>query len=329
MTLDAERRVQLENARALSLLRQSFDVDPSAVEIGSAPFGVTALGPDRAWVVSMSDDLAVLGGVLVWLDRHAPSRADLIVDHHAGVHARRAALLAPEVTVWRTDRDRVVVAAAEPIPDPLPRPDDSAHLEALLVDEGLEVVCEDGILRGELAGLEVGRILHGPDGPVLEAGVGRFDREAGLLLHSGRSPAEALRDAVAQVRPHRSPGSIGHAVNRLGRERWLRHEVVNDPGIVGIALPSLVEPIPPRLNLLEVAPAALLGFDGDTSVLVVCSVGVDLGLVPAIADLVARHEPSEVRVVMPDRDRLPYLERLLDRLPVTTGLHSIRPPWAS
>lgn len=328
MTLDAERRAQLENARALSLLRQCFDVDPAAVTIGSAPFGITALGHDRAWIVSMSDDLAVLGGVLVWLDRHRPVQADLVVDHHAGVHARRAALLAPELTVWQTDGDSVAAAAAEPIPDPLPRPDDAAHLEAMFVDEGLDVVCEDGILRGELAGLEVGRILHGPDGPVLEAGVGRFDREAGVLLHAGRSPAEALRDAVAQVRPHRSRGAVGHAVNRLGRERWLRHEVINDPAVVGVALPSLVEPIPARRNLLEAVPAALVGVDDGVSVLVVCSVGVDLGLVPAIADLTARHAPTEVRVVMPDRDRLPYVERLLDRLPVAAGLHAISPPWA-
>ena len=326
MALDADRRAQLERARAVALLRQCFDISPSSTP-AAAPFGITVRSEEQAWIVSMSDDLAALGGVLVWLDRHAPEAATLVVDHHAPVHARRAAVLAPELRVWKAIGDTVVEAEPEPVPPALPRADDIAHLEAMLIDEGLEIVCEDGLVRGELAGLEVARILHGPDGPVLEAGVGRFDREAGALLHAGRNPADAVHDAVAQVRPHRTPGAVSHAVNRLARERWLRHLVVQDPFLAGVSLPELVEPIPPRPNLLEAAPASLLGGDGDRRVLVVCSVGVDLGLIPAIADLVSVHAPSEVRIVMPERDRLPYVERLASRLPVPASFRSIGTPW--
>jgi len=326
VALDADRRAQLERARAVALLTQCFDLSPSATP-DAAPFGITVRDGDQAWIVSMSNDLAALGGVLVWLDRHAPATAELVVDHHAAVHTRRTAVLAPELRVWESQGDTVIEAVPEPLPPALPRPDDIAHLEELLIDEGLEIVCEDGIVRGELAGLEVARILHGPDGPVLEAGVGRFDREAAALLHAGRSPADALHDAVTQVRPQRAPGAVSHAVNRLGRERWLRHLVVQDPRLAGVSLPELVEPIPPRTNLLEAAPAALLAVDGDARVLVVCSVGVDLGLVPAIADLVSVHVPTEIRIVMPERDRLPYVERLAARLPVPTSFRSINAPW--
>ena len=328
MALDADRRAQLERARAEGILRRWFDRDPAALDIGVAPFGTTARDGDRAWVISMSDDLAALGGVVVWLDRADATSVDLIVDHHAGVHARRAAVLAPECRVHRVDGDAIVAVEAEPIPPTLPRPDDAAHLETILVDHGLDVVCEDGLLRGELAGLEVARILHGPDGPVLEAGVGRFDREAGAMLHAGRDPATSVAAVVEQVRPHRTPGAPSHAVNRLARERWLRHEIVADPGSVDVALPALVEPIPPRRNLLEQGPAALLGLDGERRILVVCSVGVDLGLVPAIVDLLSVHEPDEVRVVVPERDRLPVLDRLLSRLPVPTSIRHVRVPWA-
>ncbi|MDW3219326.1 MAG: hypothetical protein R8F63_12005 [Acidimicrobiales bacterium] len=328
MALDADRRAQLERARAEGLLRRCFDVDPAALEITAAPFGTTAHDGDRAWVISMSDDLAALGGVLVWLDRAQPASLDLVVDHHAGVHARRTTVLAPEIRVHRVEGDGIVAVDPEPVPPALPCPDDAAHLESILVEADLDVVCEDGILRGELAGLEVARILHGPDGPVLEAGVGRFDREAGALLHAGRDPRESVRATVTQVRPHRTPGAPSHAVNRLARERWLRHEVAAAPDAVDIDLPALVEPIPPRTSLLEQVPAALMGIDGDRSVLVVCSVGVDLGLVPAIADLLVVHSPDEVRVVLPERDRLPHLERLMARLPVPTGFRSIPVPWA-
>jgi hypothetical protein len=327
MALDENRRAQLERARAEGILRAGFDLDPATLDLNEAPFGVTARRDDRAWIVSMSDDLAALGGALVWIDRHRPARVEFVVEHHGGVHARRAAVLAPECRVWITDDATVREAVPEPIPAALPRPDDAHHLEAALVDLGLDVVCEDGILRGEVAGLEVARILHGPDGPVLEAGVGRFDREAGVLLHAGRSPIDAVEDAAVQVRPHRTVGAVPHAVNRLGRERWLRAELVARPEKVGIAVPELVEPIPPRVSLLEAAPAALLGTDDGRSVLVVCSVGVDLGLVPAIADLISVHDPDEVRVVVPERDRLPHLERLVRRLPLPTAICTIEPPW--
>ena len=327
MALDADRRAGLERSRAEGLLRTCFDLDPAALELSGAPFGVTARRDDRAWIVSMSDDLAALGGALVWIDRHGPSEVDLVVDHHSGVHARRARLLAPECRVWASEGGTIVEADPEPIPAPRARPDDSAHLEAALVDLGLDVVCEDGILRGEVAGLEVARILHGPDGPVLEAGVGRFDREAGVLLHAGRSPVEAVADAAAQVRPHRTAGAVSHAVNRLARERWLRDVVLADPVAFDIDLPALVEPVPPRANLLEAVPAALLGTDAGQTVLLACSVGVDLGLVPAIADLVVVHAPDLVRIVVPERDRLPHLERLAARLPVPSEIRTVVPPW--
>lgn len=332
MALDANRRAQLERSRAEGLLRTAFGLDPVALELTTAPFGIIArredaVREDAAWIVSMSDDLAVLGGVLVWLDRHAPATLELVVDHHAGVHARRAAVLAPECRVWSSSGGRVVEAEPAPIPAPVARPDDTTALEADLVDLGLDVVVEDGIVRGEVAGLEVARIVHGSEGPVLEAGVGRFDREAGVLMRAGRSPVQAVADTVAQVRPHRHRGAVDHAVGRLARERWLRSVVVEDPGAFDIDVPVLVEPVPPRRNLLEIVPAALLGTDGDRSVLVVCSVGADLGLVPAIADLIAVHSPDRVRIVVPERDRLPHLERLRTRIPVPTEIRTIDTPW--
>jgi hypothetical protein len=42
---------------------------------------------------------------------------------------------------------------------------------------------------------------------------------------------------------------------------------------------------------------------------------------------VSLHAPSEVRIVMPERDRLPYVERLASRLPVPASFRSIGTPW--
>lgn len=327
MTLDASRRAQLERARAEGLLRAAFDVDIERAEVDTAPFGVTARIGDHVWIVSMSDDLAVLGGILVWLDRHTYASVDFVVDHHAGVHARRAEMLAPECTVWQVTGNDVALATPEPIAESRPHPTNTAAIESMLVELGLDVVCEDGLIRGEVAGLEVARVMEGPDGPVLEAGVGRFDREAGALLQAGRPIEQSVTAAADLVRPHRTHGAHGHAINRLARERWLRCEVVADPSTVGIALPELVEPVPPRSNLLEVVPAALIGTDGDRRVLVVCSAGVDLGLLPAVADLAQVHQPDEIRIVVPKRDVLPHLQRAVARLAVPASIVAVTPPW--
>ena len=75
MALDADRRAQLERARAVALLRQCFDISASSTP-AAAPFGITVRSEEQAWIVSMSDDLAALGGVLVWLDRLGASKTN-------------------------------------------------------------------------------------------------------------------------------------------------------------------------------------------------------------------------------------------------------------
>lgn len=327
MALDPAREAALERARAVGILRTCFDVDPASLTIELLPFGVAVRGAEKAWIVSRSEDLAVLGGVLVWIDRHSATEVHLVVDHHPGVHARRVEILAGETQVWRSDGDRVVRAEIEPLGAVRPRPEGSASLEAVLVEAGLEVVCEDGIIRGELSGLEVARMVDGPEGLHLEVGVGRFDREAGALLHPERDAFAGLRDVIAIVGPHRRDGAPPHPINRLARERWLRASIIGDPSAVGLDDVVPVEPVPARRSLREPGPASLLGHDGDARVLAACSVGVDLGLVPEIADLYRRHEPDEVRVVVPSRDRFPALERVLARLPVPAAVRTVSAPW--
>lgn len=328
MSLDPARRAGLERSRARSIARDHFDIDESTADVFAAPFGVAVTAGDgRVCIVASSDDLAVLGGLLVWLDRHRPETAAAVFEHHAGVHARRLRVLAPEVTPWSLDGSGVSAATPEPISAPRPVEGDVTALVALIERSGAQVVAEDGLVRAEVEGLEVARIVYGEAGPVLEVGVGRFDREAGALLHAERSVESSLEGVIEQVRPHRRPGAAPHAVGRLGRERWLREVIRRRPDLAGVTDPRLVEPVPPRRSLLEVGPAALVGHDGSDTVLVVCSVGADLGLVPATADLVAVHQPDEVRFVLPGRDHLPHLDRLIGRLGRPASLLAVDPPW--
>lgn len=331
MTLDPARRAGLERARALAIARDHFHLDTEGASVDAAPFGVTVrVGPDdaaTALIVSSVDDLSVLGGALVWLDRNPAADAHLVLEYHAGVHARRASILAPDLAIHELIGSDVRDAVAAPVAAPYPTPDDITPLVAMIERSGAQAVIEDGIVRAEVAGLEVARVVTGPAGSSIEVGVGRFDREAGALLHADRPVEPTLVSTIERVRQHRTPGAVAHPVNRIGRERWLRELVRVDPALAGIVSPELVEPIPPRTSLLESSAAALLGIDGDRRVLVVCSVGVELGLVPAIADLVAAHRPDEVRFVLPARDRLPYLDRLTQRLGVRVSYADIDVPW--
>jgi len=331
MSLDPERREGLERARATALARDSFGIDVAQASVEARPFGVVVSHPQGHLVIVGSEDLAALGGLLMWMDRQGGDDPVVVFEHHAGVQARRLALLAPGVGVWSLADGRVEPAVPEPIKDPYPTPTDADHLVALIERCGAEVVIEDGIIRAEVAGLEVGRVVVGPAGSELEVGVGRFDREAGALLHADRPSEPTLADTVNRIAKHRQVGAPSDAVNRLARERWLRRLIVNDPGLAGLRQPVLVEPIPPRLSLLESVPAALLGIDEtstqDSKVLVICSVGVALDLVPSAADLVVRHHPDQVRFVVPARDRFAFVERSAMRLNLPVSFVNVEVPW--
>lgn len=105
--------------------------------------------------------------------------------------------------------------------------------------------------------------------------------------------------------------------------------LLDDATSVGLDQLVPVDPIPPRSSLLDDVPASFLARDGDRHVLGVCSVGVDLGLVPEIADQWQRHGPEEVRIVLPRRDRLPVLVELCGRLPVPASFIDVDVPWSS
>jgi hypothetical protein len=89
-----------------------------------------------------------------------------------------------------------------------------------------------------------------------------------------------------------------------------------------------VDPADERLNLRDPAPAPAIGSDADgLRVLVVCSVGVDPRLVPAVAELVLRESPDRVLVVLPTRDVLAPVERAVARLRVPTAVVGVACSW--
>lgn len=270
-----------------------------------------------------------LGGVLAWGRKQGVASLHLVVEsaEAAGILARRAAAFIDPPSVWVVDGTALVPAVAAPHVVQPPLAAEDADLAELIVRAGAEPVVEHGVLRGEVLGLEVCRVVEGR----LQVGVGKHDREMHLLMHSDRPPLEALSRAVASVREVRHPDALPHEMRRLAAERWLRAVVVRRPDLVGC---TRLEPVPPPLpqaDLRVPSPAAAAGEDADgRAVLVVCSTGIDLDLVPSAADarLTDLREPRLVLVV-PQADDHPLTRALAAALQCPADIVTVRENWRS
>ncbi len=328
-----EARGQLLAAKLTALARPHLGgVEP---ERSDFPGGAALLAGDAAWLLLDTDPVLSLGPALVWADRHGAVDVHLVAEREAGIVARRAELFSPAPTVWVVEGtdlrpatpDPVAVAgAAEAAPE----------LAALLVDADLEVLVEDGIVRGELNGLEVARIAHGTstagaplDKPLLEVGVGHADREMTSMLHGNLDPVDQLARVIEIVRDIRRPGAEPHPLNQLVPERWLRARLVAEPGRIGCSRLRPVEAAVPRANLRERGIAVAVGTTtGDEPVVVACSVGIDLDLVPAAADARLALDPgARLLLVVPDRDAHPVTRSLAARLVAPAELIAVEGDW--
>ncbi len=216
-----------------------------------------------------------------------------------------------------------------------PGPEGAEPLIAELAAHGLEVVLEDGSWRAELLGLEVARIVRWPvetggDGELhIEAGVGRFDRDAAALMYEGESTSATLQRAIDIVGRHRFSGAGTHALSLMARPRWLRATALARPESVG-ALE--LEPIQTSVvagSVREQFPAAAVGRDlNGGPLLVVFGAGADLALVPVGADTRASlGNQHRLRFVLPVGDALDAIRSLVEALDTPAELIEIEPDW--
>jgi hypothetical protein len=283
-----------------------------------------------------------LGAALVWADRQEVDELHVLADADVGVLARRAQwFAAPRPSIWHVAGDRTAVTLTEAGVEPLPgrrEPDPAPELVDALAAAGVEVVTEDGIVRGEVDGLEVARIVHGEttagvpiDAPLLEVGVGAADRELTAMVHGDVSPVAQLARTVGIVRRHRRADAPRHPLNQLVPERWLRAMLVRDPSLVGLGSLAPAEGARPRPNLSDVDVAVARGATpGGEPVVVVCSVGIDVELVPAAADARALLDPdAALWLVVPQRDDHPVTRRLAERLRSPARVLTLPDAWRS
>ena len=284
--LPEERLGQLRVAKLVAL----SGVDrATAADAGPLGTGAGLIDPSgRAWILIESAGRRSLGGAVTWAVRKGASSLVLIVEagaDMAGHLAREATLFALPIEVRRIDGTIAVdaVPVAPPVAPPPLLPTD--EIAALLAAADVDVVVEYGVTKAEVLGLEVGRVVEVDGTPRLEVGVGRFDREISAMMFSNVPTAEALAKAVEMVRRYRRPGATTHPLRDLVPERWLRRLVLADPSLVGAAELTAVDTTIEPESLRESQPSAAVGVTAaGTPIVVVCTAGVDLDVVPLAAD---------------------------------------------
>ncbi|MFA9564113.1 MAG: hypothetical protein ACERLM_05350 [Acidimicrobiales bacterium] len=153
--MDAERRAALRLAK----LRALAPVTEAQGE--TMAFGPVVREGPQAW--TMVDDLTTLVGAVVWALRAAVPALNVVLEPSDTVDpvsiAASAALLAqPPITVWQASVDAVEEVAVPPPPPaiaPPVAPGETEPLMAVLREHGVDPVVEDGVVIGEIAGLEV------------------------------------------------------------------------------------------------------------------------------------------------------------------------------
>ena len=272
-----------------------------------------------------------MGRALLWAQRLPVDDLHVLVDEGAGVLARRAAAFDRPPTIWTVDGTSLTPAQPAPLPPEPPLDPSVARLADVILAAGAEPVVEHGVLRGEVLGLEVARAVIDEEGPALEVGVGKHDRQAQGMVHGDEPTTAALARAVAMVKGHRRADAPHHPYNRLAPERWLRARAVADPGFVGAAQ---LAPVPSPVevdDLRKPAPAPAAGVDLEgRPLLAVFSTGLDVDLVPAAVDArLADGRNPRLVLVVPERDDHPYLRALAGALREPAEVMTVPDSWRS
>lgn len=314
--MDADRRAQLLGAALRGLVADQTGDDVGA-EVTSMGRGVGLKHHGTAWVLVDDRHDTALGPALAWALRRGADALRVLTPEHQGTLARRAGMFRRDVMpvdVWHVHQREQWAAVVEPLPGTVEPLEEHLAMAPLIMAGGADVVVEHGVVSGEVAGLEVCRVITDPvtEAVRVEVGVGAHDREAFTMLHGDVPVVEALAGVVASVDQHRRPGADPHPLNRLARERLLRHRLVQFPDLVGLHRLANAEPPLPRRNLKDAVPCAAMGNDADgRPVVVVCSSGIDLDVVPWALDArEACHPQARVVIAVEARDDHPLQHRL-------------------
>jgi len=321
-------RGQLLAIKLAALVRDHHAAASVVLHPGEFGGGAALMVGNAAWVLLDDRPERGLGPALAWALRQDATEVNVLAEEAVGLLARRARGWTLPVHVWQIIGRVLQPGVPEPLPAAMPLASDHAPLEQVIRDGGAEPIVEHGVLRGEVDGLEVCRVVTDAfTGAVrLEVGVGAHDREAFQLLHGDRPTGEALADVVRAVRDHRRPGATRHPLNLLAQERALRARLVAEPSLISASHVRPVAPPIPRVNVKDAVPCVAQATIASHQVTVVCSTGVDLDVVPFAVDAMAASGTDECLIVLPARDALDVQRLLADSAPGSIAITPLATP---
>lgn len=266
----------------------------------------------RAHVLLDQPRVRGLGAALAWAVRNGAVELTVYAEEYTGTLARRAEGFTIPIAVRHVSGRDSVPAVAEPLPVPHELPAAHRRFAADIVAGGAEPVEEHGVLGGEALGLEVCRVITdaATGEPRLEVGLGADDREMFQMLHGNTPTVEALAEVVRFVSVQRVPGAARHPLNLLAQERLLRARLIAEPGLIHATSVVPAAPPVPRPNLRDPTPCVAVADIGGRQIAVVCSVGVDLEVVPYAVDTCLALGVHDCLVVVPTRDAVELQRRV-------------------
>ena len=296
----------------------------SDVEVSEFGQAVGLVVDDVAWVYVTGRHERSLGPALMWALRNNAKALKLFSSESAGDLARIATHFDFVIEVFEVDVAGVACVAMPKIVEKIEVSVADEMFAEFIKSAGADVVREHGVISGEVCGLEVCRVVRATDSgesdgageSELEIGVGAHDRETFKLLHGRTATIESLRKVIAEVAARRAVGAQVHPLNRLARERMLRHYVCQSPQLVGAKSLQVAQPPIVRTNLKDVVPCCAVGMSltGEKMV-VIFSVGVDPDVVSFGADARGQiNGLAELIFAMPTRDIVPAVERVAQML---------------
>ncbi|MGK2956953.1 MAG: hypothetical protein ACSLFB_00820 [Acidimicrobiales bacterium] len=308
MSSDPSRFLALKFAKLAALVGAHLGekVSPDA-GVGLSSGAALVVGT-QAWVLNDQDSTRVLGPALAWAGRqHEVNELHLIVESQAPHLVRQAKAFVSVPHIWKLEGTELVAASTGSFEEVSPLDPALAAYAGLFTNAGARAVVENDMLVAEVAGLEVARVFLFEGVPTIEIGVGRFDKEAHQLINAQRSHAETLEEVVALVRRYRHPGAAPHPLNRIARERFARSLLIDSPELVGASHLEPMQDLRCAPDLRTPWPSVAIGTDVQGNPLVVvCSVGVDLDLIPMAAEArMADGRNAQLVIALPERDLHP------------------------
>jgi hypothetical protein len=342
---DSERRSRLLGIKLRALVGDHLGdhLGGTAAEPRPFPNGAALVADGAAWVLVDGSAVRSLGHALAWALRSEATSLHIVADHDTGLLARRATRFRFPIRVWFAEGRVLLPAVAEPLATPAAALPEHLELVPAIEAAGATPSVEHGVVVGEVRGLEVCRVVAEPtvghvtelgdfdpallpgdaDGVLLEVGVGPNDREAFRMLHGDIPTVEALGAVVESVLAYRSADAPQHPLNRLGQERYVRWQLEQEPGRVGMVSIEGAEPPLPRANLKDPVPCVATATDADGELHhVVCSVGVDVDLVGFVADVQTMVD-TPVIVALRERDAVAITREMLAQLLVPVEIRTV------